>query len=324
MANAKTISFDVNTVDTTGDADSLPDHITFQVTQTSDQSVSVRTLIDTSQDGFGTLSSNTTQTFPMGTTPDWRLSSLKFENQKLLLLGQNGATAKSLTFDQLTSAGQSSKVAVQSQQLDKEIAENAGVIGALRDDSQLGDLGGLNADVMNGIGGLIGTKGQQMGSGGLGARGSGLGGGGTAEGLGGLGTKGRGTGSSGYGSGGGNFGVRGEGGIGAVDGDSIILGAMDKSLIDAVVQRNMAQIRYCYQRELSKNPDLAGKTTIKFVIAKDGTVSNTTVKTEDWNHSDAGKIVNSCICGRFSRFQFPEPQDGGTVMVSYPFIFSPG
>lgn len=215
------------------------------------------------------------------------------------------------------------KVQMQKQQLDKEIAENAGVLGALRDDSQLDSvLGatGLNADMMNGIGGLIGNKGTQIGSGGLGARGSGLGGGGTAEGLGGLGTKGRGSGASGYGSGGGNFGSKGEGGIGTVGGDPIILGALDKSLIDAVIKRNMSQIRYCYQRELTKNPSLGGKITVKFVIAKDGTVSSATTKTTTMNNP----AVESCINGRFMRFQFPEPKGGGIVIVSYPFIFSPG
>lgn len=215
------------------------------------------------------------------------------------------------------------KVQMQKQQLDKEIAENAGVLGALRDDSALDSvLGstGLNADMMNGIGGLIGNKGTQIGSGGLGARGSGLGGGGTAEGLGGLGTKGRGSGASGYGSGGGNFGSKGEGGIGTVGGDPIILGALDKSLIDAVIKRNMSQIRYCYQRELTKNPALGGKITVKFVIAKDGTVSSATTKTTTMNNP----AVESCINGRFMRFQFPEPKGGGIVIVSYPFIFSPG
>lgn len=215
------------------------------------------------------------------------------------------------------------KVQMQRQQLDKEIAQNAGVLGALRDnstlDSALGSTG-LNADMMNGIGGLIGTRGTQMGSGGLGARGSGLGGGGTAEGLGGLGTKGRGSGASGYGSGGGNFGSKGEGGIGTVGGDPIILGALDKSLIDAVIKRNMARIRYCYQRELTKNPSLGGKITVKFVIAKDGTVSSATTKSSTMNNP----AVESCINSQFMKFQFPEPKGGGIVIVSYPFIFSPG
>ena len=215
------------------------------------------------------------------------------------------------------------KVQMEKQQLDKEIAENAGVLGSLRNDSALdAALGatGLNADTMSGIGGLIGTKGTQIGSGGLGGRGSGLGGGGTADGLGGLGTRGRGSGASGYGSGGGNFGSKGEGGIGTIGGDPIILGALDKSLIDAVIKRNMNQIRYCYQRELTKNPALGGKITVKFVIAKDGTVSSAQTKTSTMN----SPAVESCINGRFMRFQFPEPKGGGIVIVSYPFIFSPG
>jgi hypothetical protein len=120
----------------------------------------------------------------------------------------------------------------------------------------------LNADLNSGIGGLIGSKGTQIGSGGLVDRSSGLGGGGTADGLGGLGTKGRGTGSSGYGEGGGNFGSKGEGGIGPVGGDPIITGWMDKSLIDAVVKRHMIQFRYAYARQLQKYPDLSGKVTI--------------------------------------------------------------
>ena len=215
------------------------------------------------------------------------------------------------------------KVEVKKKELDRQIAENAGVLGALRDAGDLDGMfgsSGLDANLTGGIGGLIGAKGTQIGSGGLGARGSGLGGGGTAEGLGGLGTKGIGSGRSGYGSGGGSFGAKGEGGIGTVGGDPIILGALDRSLIDEVIKRHMNQIRYCYQRELTKNPSLGGKIVIKFVISKDGTVSKADVKTTSMNNGS----VESCITGRFMRMQFPEPKGGGIVIVSYPFIFSPG
>lgn len=215
------------------------------------------------------------------------------------------------------------KVEMKKQQLDREVAEDAGVLGALREGSELDGVFGssnLNSDLAGGIGGLIGAKGTQIGSGGLGSRGSGLGGGGTAEGLGGLGTKGRGSGKSGYGSGGGNFGAKGEGGIGRIGGDPIILGALDKSLIDAVIKRNMNQIRYCYQRELTKNPNLGGKIIVKFVIAKDGSVSKASTKSSTMGN----KTVEGCINSRFMRFTFPEPKGGGIVIVSYPFIFQPG
>jgi hypothetical protein len=211
---------------------------------------------------------------------------------------------------------------IEKQKMDREVAENAGLLGALRDDASLDSSmanNGVGA-MQNGIGGLIGAVGTQVGSGGLGGRGGGIGGGGSADGLGGMGTRGRGSGSSGYGSGGGDFGQRGEGAVAGVGGDPIILGALDKSLIDAVIKRNMAAIRYCYQRELTKNPALAGKITVKFVIAADGTVSSATTKSS----SMGNPAVEGCINGRFLRFQFPQPKGGGIVIVSYPFIFSPG
>ncbi len=215
------------------------------------------------------------------------------------------------------------KVEVAKKELDRQIAENAGVLGALRDAGALDGMfgsSGLDSTLEGGIGGLIGAKGTQVGSGGLGSRGGGLGGGGSAEGLGGLGTKGIGSGKSGYGTGGGNFGAKGEGGIGRVGGDPIILGSLDRALIDEVIKRNMNQIRYCYQRELTKNPSLGGKIVIKFTIAKDGSVSAASTKTTTMNNS----AVESCIVGRFMRMQFPQPKGGGIVIVSYPFIFSPG
>lgn len=100
----------------------------------------------------------------------------------------------------------------------------------------------------------------------------------------------------------------------------VVLGALDRSVIEAVVKRNRAQIQYCYQRELTKNPNLAGSVTVKFVIARDGTVSTATTKSTTLRN----ELVEACINARFMRFQFPEPRGGGIVVVSYPFVFSPG
>jgi TonB family protein len=211
------------------------------------------------------------------------------------------------------------KVAVNKAKMDKEIAQSAGLLADLNQlsDSQLFGTGGLDSAVTSALGGLSGVIGTQYGSGGLGSRGSGLGGGGTAEGLGGLGTKGRGAGGSGYGKGAGYYGKKGGGSPGVGSGDPIVLGALDKSIIDRVVKQHLAEIRYCYQKELNKNPKLSGKVVIKFTIAADGTVSSAGVKSSSLNNS----VVESCISGRFMRFRFPKPKGGGIVMVSYPFVF---
>lgn len=88
--------------------------------------------------------------------------------------------------------------------------------------------------------------------------------------------------------------------------------------ITAVIKRNMNQVRYCYQRELTRKPDLGGRFELRFVIAKDGSVSE--AETVSTTLNDAA--VESCVEGRFRHFQFPEQPDG-PVTVTWPFVFSP-
>lgn len=168
------------------------------------------------------------------------------------------------------------------------------------DESQRASFEGEDTDLGGGVGGLIGAKGTAIGVGGLGSRGEGTGGGGTALGLGGLGT-GSGTSPT------------------TATLEPIILGAMDRAEVDRVVNRYLPQIRYCYESALAKQPALAGKVNVKFVISKDGTVSSAVVKSTTLNHAD----TESCVTGHFARMQFPAPRGGGIVIVSYPFAFAP-
>jgi hypothetical protein len=137
-------------------------------------------------------------------------------------------------------------------------------------------------------------------------------------GLGGLGMRGEGF---GLGVGQGRLGGgAGEGTAGVVGSEAIVLGALDKSLVDSVVRRNLNQIRYCYQQELTASPSLMGKIVVKFVVAKDGSVTSVTTKSSTM----ANPTLEGCINARFLRMRFPEPKGGGIVIVSYPFVFSPG
>lgn len=95
-----------------------------------------------------------------------------------------------------------------------------------------------------------------------------------------------------------------------------ILGGLSRSLIDTVIKRNIAQIRYCYQRQLAKEPNLGGKITVKFVISRDGSVARTSIDKTTMNSPK----VESCIENRFMKFTFPKPE-GGIVIVKYPFVF---
>lgn len=198
----------------------------------------------------------------------------------------------------------------------REVANQAGILGALAEDSDLNaalSTTGLSGDLQKGIGGLIGAQGTQQGSGGLAMRGGGLGGGGTADELGGIAVKGGGHGISDA-----HFTERGPSPEIQVPPDVTILGGLDKSLIDAVIKRNLTAIRYCYQRELTRNPTLSGKVKVRFVISSDGSVSSSSTSSSTLNNSTA----ESCINGRIMHMGFPAPRGGGMVVVSYPFLFS--
>ncbi len=213
--------------------------------------------------------------------------------------------------------------ALEQRQRDMDVVADAGIMGLLDNSGDLsGVLGSsaLNADISAGVGGLIGHKGgDQIGSGGFSSRGSLFGSGGTAEGSGGIGTFGKGGGCADCGADGGDLGVKSVGKV-STGGTPIYGAGLDKSLIDEVIKRHMNQIRYCYQRQLTRDPDLAGKVKVFFVIAPDGSVSKANIKSSSLDNESA----ESCIANRFMTFQFPKVKGGGIVMVSYPFLFAPG
>lgn len=95
-------------------------------------------------------------------------------------------------------------------------------------------------------------------------------------------------------------------------------GSLDPGAIAKVVKSRLTAVKECYERELKRNPQLAGKVVIRFTIEDDGRVSNVAVEEQTLGDPNVG----SCIVSRFERFRFPKP-DGGAVTVSYPFIFSP-
>ncbi len=206
---------------------------------------------------------------------------------------------------------------------DKDIVDGAGVLGALT--AQNADLnaifggGTLAGGANDNIGGLVGsTTADQRGSGGLGLKGDGKGGGGNSLSIGGLGTKGRGTGASGKGSGAGVFGKgKGDASIGIGGEETVIMGSLDPAIIDAVIKRHLAQIQYCYERELQANPKLQGKIVENFTIESDGRVSVARTKSSTMGH----KGVESCISDRFMKIRFPQPKGGGIVTVNYPLLF---
>jgi len=201
--------------------------------------------------------------------------------------------------------------------MDQAAADKAAANKAL--EGLIGNQGlgrGFGPDTRSGVAGLLGTTASNSAITGVRAsRGLGFGGGDGAGGIGRLGTKGGGDGD--YGKGQGYKRRKTRGSLDAGGSDTVILGALDKSIIDKVIKDHIQEIRYCYQRALPRNPRLAGKVVVRFTINGHGSVSQSTIKESTMGNGS----VEGCINQRIQSLIFPEPKGRGRVIVVYPFFF---
>lgn len=180
-------------------------------------------------------------------------------------------------------------------------------------------------DPMSAIGALMGDQiGNSGGAFGLGMHGTGRGAGGTGlgtYGLGSLGTMGRGAGGGdgdGYGRGAGAFHGRRRSRVPTArpGPGAQIRGSLSREAIRRVVQRNLSQVRFCYEQGLQQNPSIEGRVTVSWIISPTGAVSASSV-----GSSTVGNArVESCIANAVGRWTFPSPDGGGVVGVNYPFL----
>lgn len=112
-------------------------------------------------------------------------------------------------------------------------------------------------------------------------------------------------------------GKAGQGGVGLLEDEGEITGGLDRDVIAQYIKSQLGQILYCYERQLSANPDLYGKVAIKFTIAGHGGVE--TQRIGDSSLKNA--TVEGCILQRVAKWKFPAPEGGTKVLVTYPFLF---
>ncbi|TLN19753.1 AgmX/PglI C-terminal domain-containing protein [bacterium] len=90
------------------------------------------------------------------------------------------------------------------------------------------------------------------------------------------------------------------------------------AIINRTVETYLGGIRYLYNRELRKNPDLEGKVTISITINPDGTVGAVSLVETTMN---APELVDGIIA-RIKRWTFPQVAQK-PITVKYPFVFFP-
>ncbi|HEY4103917.1 MAG TPA: AgmX/PglI C-terminal domain-containing protein [Polyangiaceae bacterium] len=184
----------------------------------------------------------------------------------------------------------------------------------------------LGTDDVSARGNMWGDEiGDAFGAGGLGLSGIGEGGGGRGEGigLGNIGTLGHGAGTGtgqGFGAGHGRLGGSHQTKAPKVRmGATTVSGRLPPEVIQRIVRQNYGRFRMCYEQGLSRNPNLEGRVSARFVIGRDGAVSNASNGGSDL--PDSGVV--SCVVSAFYGLSFPQPE-GGIVTVVYPIMLSPG
>lgn len=173
-----------------------------------------------------------------------------------------------------------------------EAADSGRALGRASAVAQVGSMAGVGTQAGNG--------GETFRIGGVGTVGKGGGGKGNLAGMGGLAAGGAGSAS-----------------VGILEEETEIEGGLDKDVIARVIQSQLGEIRYCYERQLSAEPDIYGKVLVRFTIDANGSVSAQKVGLTTLRSA----MVEGCILRRVANWKFPKPKGGTTVLVTYPFLF---
>jgi hypothetical protein len=190
-------------------------------------------------------------------------------------------------------------------------------LGRLFDRNDSADL----EQAMNGISANRVVAGR--GSGGMGQGGVGIGGGGTGQSLGriaGSGDldvgRGRGRGRKGPGLG---QGKERTVSAGMETGNPNAEGGLTREQVARVVRAHAAAIKYCYEKELQRQPSLSGKIEVYWLIRANGTTDRVRVS----NSTVGNREVEGCMERQVRNWQFPR-SDSETIVQTFPFFFKGG
>ncbi|HTM45616.1 MAG TPA: AgmX/PglI C-terminal domain-containing protein [Polyangiaceae bacterium] len=101
-------------------------------------------------------------------------------------------------------------------------------------------------------------------------------------------------------------------------GPTTVSGRLLPEVVQRTVRQNYGRFRMCYEKGLVRNPALAGRVEVRFLIDSSGAVAQAMQGASDLPDPD----VSSCIVKQFFALSFPQPENG-TVSVTYPLALSP-
>jgi hypothetical protein len=96
---------------------------------------------------------------------------------------------------------------------------------------------------------------------------------------------------------------------------------LSKEDIQRVINKVMNQIKYCYDKQLTVDPNVEGKVAVFFTIGANGAVVAVEVTENTFAPPYDAKMAD-CVGRIIGKLTFPSPKGGGVVNVIYPFNFA--
>lgn len=101
-------------------------------------------------------------------------------------------------------------------------------------------------------------------------------------------------------------------------------GSLDKEYIRSTIKEAIPLVKECYELALREHPDLGGLLKVRFTIGAEpevgGLVEQVEIDGQDPAALDPG--LRECMEQTIYSLEFPPPEGGGRVNVTYPFRFA--
>ncbi len=108
-----------------------------------------------------------------------------------------------------------------------------------------------------------------------------------------------------------------KGGAPATAGATGTPGPIDREALRKVVAAHAAEVQRCYDQRLAEDPKLAGKVVLRWIVNARGGAENVTV----WEGTTLeDPALHQCMKARVATWRFPAPANGGTGVVTYPWV----
>jgi len=92
---------------------------------------------------------------------------------------------------------------------------------------------------------------------------------------------------------------------------------LERATPDKYIKWHLTKIRWCFEKEINKNPNMFGVIIVKFEINGSGRVNYTKIKFTSIRNTN----IEKCVERQIKMIKFPKIRGGGTKIFEHQFLF---